>query len=80
MNNWTEINNKLQKEFQFENFLQALDFANKVGDIAEKSQHHPDILIHSYNKVLIQTQTHDQGHIVTQKDHDLANLIDNINA
>ena len=80
MNNWTEINNKLQKEFQFENFLQALDFVNKVGDIAENSQHHPDIQIHSYNKVLIQTQTHDQGHIVTQKDHDLANLIDNINA
>jgi len=80
MNNWTEINNKLQKEFQFENFLQALDFVNKVGKIAESSQHHPDIQIHSYNKVLIQTQTHDQGHIVTQKDHDLTNLIDNINA
>lgn len=80
MNNWTEINNKLQKEFQFENFLQALDFVNKVGEIAENSQHHPDIQIHSYNKVLIQTQTHDQGHIVTQKDHDLANLIDYINA
>jgi len=80
MNNWTEINNKLQKEFQFENFLQALDFVNKVGKIAESSQHHPDIQIHSYNKVLIQTQTHDQGHIVTQKDHDLANLIDHINA
>ena len=80
MNNWTEINNKLQKEFQFENFLQALDFVNKVGEIAESSQHHPDIQIHSYNKVLIQTQTHDQGHIVTQKDHDLANLIDHINA
>jgi len=80
MNNWTEINNKLQKEFQFENFLQALDFVNKVGKIAESSQHHPDIQIHSYNKVLIQAQTHDQGHIVTQKDHDLANLIDNINA
>ena len=80
MNNWTEINNKLQKEFQFENFLQALDFVNKVGKIAENSQHHPDIQIHSYNKVLIQTQTHDKGHIVTQKDHDLANLIDHINA
>jgi len=79
MNNWTEINNKLQKEFQFENFLQALDFVNKVGEIAEQSQHHPDIQIHSYNKVLIQTQTHDQGHIVTQKDHDLAKGIDQIN-
>jgi len=80
MHNWKEENNKLQKEFQFENFLQALDFVNKVGKIAEKSQHHPDIQIHSYNKVLIQTQTHNQGHSVTQKDHDLANLIDNINA
>ena len=80
MTSWIEKNNKLQKEFQFKNFIQALDFVNKVGEIAEQSQHHPDIQIHSYNKVLIESQTHDQGHVVSQKDFDLANLIDTINA
>ena len=78
MTSWLEKNKKLQKEFQFKNFLQALDFVNKVGEIAEQSQHHPDIQIHSYNKVLIETQTHDQGHVVTQKDFDLAQVIDQI--
>lgn len=48
MNDWKMIENKLEKSFEFEDFVSALDFTNKVGKLAEEQSHHPDILIHSY--------------------------------
>lgn len=35
----------LQKEYSFDNFKQALDFTNRVGEIAERQGHHPDIYL-----------------------------------
>jgi 4a-hydroxytetrahydrobiopterin dehydratase len=35
----------LQKEYSFDNFKQALDFTNEVGEIAEREGHHPDIYL-----------------------------------
>ena len=43
-NNWNEINGKLTKEFKFKNFKESQNFINKVGDIAEIENHHPDLL------------------------------------
>ena len=54
-----------------------LEFVNKVAAIAESIDHHPDIFIHSYNKVKIRVMTHSEGKI-TQKDHQLAGKIENI--
>ena len=68
---WKE-ENKLKREFEFDNFKKALSFTNKVGEIAERMQHHPDILLHDYNQVKIEVTTHDEGMKVTQKDHDFA--------
>jgi 4a-hydroxytetrahydrobiopterin dehydratase len=50
-------NRHLKKIFRFRNFRQALDFANRVGDIAEAEGHHPDIHI-SWGKVQIELWTH----------------------
>jgi len=50
-------NLKLHKEFKFNSFKEALDFTNKVAEIAEEEQHHPNILI-NYNKVEIDIWTH----------------------
>jgi 4a-hydroxytetrahydrobiopterin dehydratase len=47
----------LEKEYAFRNFLEALAFTNKVGEIAELEGHHPDIYL-SYGKVKIQLWTH----------------------
>ncbi len=69
---WKEENNKLKREFEFDNFKKALSFTNKVGEIAERMQHHPDILLHDYNQVKIEVTTHDEGLKVKQKDHDFA--------
>lgn len=49
---------QIQRKFVFKNFKEALDFANKVGKLAESEDHHPDIFIHNYKKVDITLSTH----------------------
>lgn len=50
----------LEKEFEFDDFRQALDFTNKVGELAEDVGHHPDILL-SYGKCKVTIWTHKIG-------------------
>lgn len=66
----------LQKEFQFQNFTDAMVFANRVAEIAEEEDHHPDICI-SWGSVVIMLTTHDAGGL-TQKDFDVAERIEEI--
>lgn len=47
----------LEKEYEFEDFRQALDFTVKVGELAEAQNHHPDILL-SWGRVRITIWTH----------------------
>ncbi len=62
INNWLVVNDqKLEREFKFKNFQQALDFVNKLGAIAEEQKHHPDILLYGWNKVKVTYWTHDIG-------------------
>ncbi len=51
---------KLRREFTFKDFKEALVFVNKVGEIAEKEGHHPDIRL-SWGKVMIEITTHAIG-------------------
>ena len=74
---WKTENNKWVKEFQFSNFVKAIDFVNKIVPLAEKADHHPDIYIHSYKKVRIELFTYSLGKI-TRNDYSLANEIDKI--
>ncbi|WP_299577702.1 4a-hydroxytetrahydrobiopterin dehydratase [uncultured Sunxiuqinia sp.] len=75
--NWNKEAEKITKEFTFKNFTEALQFVNKVGELAESMDHHPDILIHAYKKVSISLTTHSKGGL-TDKDYQLAEKIDNI--
>lgn len=54
---WKIDQNQLTKDFNFKNFRQALNFVNRVGEIAEAEAHHPDIYIW-YNKVRLNLSTH----------------------
>lgn len=72
---WVEKDNALYKTFLFDNFIQAFAFMTTVAMLAEKANHHPD-WSNCYNKVEIKLSTHDAGNIVTEKDHNLARLID----
>lgn len=76
LTSWEIDEDKIEKEFIFADFRGSLDFVNKVANLAEKANHHPEIEIH-YNKVEIELSTHSVGG-VTQKDIDLANEIDKI--
>ena len=58
---WSLLNEKplkIQREFTFKNFKEALNFVNKVGRLAESEGHHPDILLYSYKRVAITLYTH----------------------
>lgn len=55
---WKVVNDHhLEKEFSFKDFRQALDFTNRVGEIAEKENHHPDIFL-TWGRVRITIWTH----------------------
>jgi len=49
--------NQLQRQYKFKNFAQALEFANKVGEIAEQEDHHPSLLV-EYGKTTVTWYTH----------------------
>ena len=66
----------LERAFRFKNFREALDFTNKIGQIAEEEGHHPDIYL-SWGKVKVMTFTHKVGGL-TENDFILAAKIDKI--
>lgn len=77
LSGWTQEEKQIAKQFQFKDFPEALSFVNKVGTEAEKMDHHPDIFIHSWNKVKITISTHSEGGI-TKKDFQLAEKIEGL--
>jgi 4a-hydroxytetrahydrobiopterin dehydratase len=52
-------------------------FVNRVADAAEEANHHPDILVHGWNKVRLTLTTHDTGGL-TDNDHKMAERIDSL--
>lgn len=76
MKHFKEIKNTLVAEFTFKNFIDALEFVNQVGNIAEIHNHHPDISLHDYKFVSISTTTHDAGNSITIKDTTIAEVIE----
>ena len=54
---WRLIENKIEREYRFRSYLEGLDFANKIGHIAEEQDHHPDILV-GWRRVKLTFTTH----------------------
>lgn len=76
-NQWQVVKrHHLEKEFRFKNFRQALDFTNKVGELAEQVGHHPDIYL-AWGKVKITIWTHKVDGL-TESDFVLAAKIDQL--
>ncbi|MCX8057697.1 MAG: 4a-hydroxytetrahydrobiopterin dehydratase [Ignavibacteria bacterium] len=75
MKNWFIEGNSITKNFVFPNFKEAINFVNKVANLAEEKNHHPDIKIFNYRNVTINLSTHSAGG-VTHKDLELARLIE----
>lgn len=74
---WQEVDNKLVKTFEFEDFTEAFGFMSKVAIEAEKMDHHPN-WSNVWNKVSFELTTHDAGNTVTEKDRALAAKIDSL--
>jgi 4a-hydroxytetrahydrobiopterin dehydratase len=68
--NWSEVDGALEREFEFDDFPQAIAFVNRVADLAQAADHHPDIEIH-YRRVTLRWSTHSAGGI-TDRDRELA--------
>lgn len=71
---WRRNGKAIARSWSFEDFPAALAFINRVGEIAESRNHHPDIY-NSWNKVTLTLTTHDAGGL-TERDFELAREID----
>ena len=71
---WQLDGNAFKKEWVFKDFSEAMRFLNKVADIAEKHNHHPEIF-NVYNRVSLRLSTHDSGGL-TELDLTVAKDID----
>jgi len=65
------------KNFKFNNFKEAVDFINKISEVAEIENHHPDIKLYDYSKIEIKLTTHSVGGL-SGKDFKVAFEIDNL--
>ena len=73
---WEINSNHIEREFNFENFIEAFSFMTKIALICEKYNHHPN-WENIYSKVIIQLSTHDLGGI-TNLDQKIASEINEI--
>lgn len=68
---WEIIENEISRNFVTINFKTAVGFINQIAELAEEMDHHPDILLHSWNNVSVTLSTHSEGGL-TEKDFSLA--------
>ena len=73
----TNQNQRIRKDWKLKNFVDSLDFFNRVGEVAEAEAHHPDLHLESYNQVSIEIWTHAIGGL-SENDFILAAKIDQI--
>jgi len=73
---WEVSGNEIRKVYKMKDFIGSIGFVNKVAILAEKADHHPDILI-KYSKVSISLSTHSEGGI-TEKDFNLAAQVEEL--
>lgn len=71
---WERAGAEITRTYRFRDFREALAFVNRVGELAERAGHHPDIDIR-YNAVTLALTTHDAGGL-SAKDFELARAID----
>jgi len=68
---------KISRTFEMKNFVDAVDFINKITDIAEEEGHHPDLALFSYKNLTVELSTHSIGGL-TLNDFIVAARIDAI--
>ncbi len=74
---WARDGGTIVREYKFADFATAIAFVDRVAELAEAANHHPDILVHGWNKVRLQLSTHSEGGL-TGADFALASQIDGL--
>ncbi len=74
---WAREGDALVREWRFADFAAAIAFVERVAECAEAANHHPDILVHGWNKVRLTLSTHSEGGI-TAADLALAQRLDTV--
>ncbi|HTD08084.1 MAG TPA: 4a-hydroxytetrahydrobiopterin dehydratase [Solirubrobacteraceae bacterium] len=68
---------EIVRDFAFADFAAAIAFVDRVAEVAEAANHHPDILVHGWNKVRLTLSTHSRGGL-TDADFQLAAQVDDL--
>lgn len=74
---WERDGDQIVREREFEDFAAAMGFVNRVAQLAEEANHHPDILLHGWNKVRLSVTNHSEGGL-TEADFALAARVDGL--
>jgi 4a-hydroxytetrahydrobiopterin dehydratase len=74
---WRREGDAIVRDRRFADFAAAIAFVERVAEVAEASNHHPDILVHGWNKVQLTLSTHAEGGI-TAADLALAQRLDEV--
>lgn len=74
---WRREGSAIVRDLELPDFATALGYVNAVGEIAERRNHHPDILVHGWNKVRLTVSNHSEGGL-TEADFDLAGELDGL--
>jgi 4a-hydroxytetrahydrobiopterin dehydratase len=74
---WEREGDEIVREWRFEDFVEAVEFVNRVAEIAEEANHHPDIFIHGWNKVKLSLSNHSAGGL-TEMDFTMAARFDDV--
>jgi 4a-hydroxytetrahydrobiopterin dehydratase len=76
---WKREGTTIVRDFKFNDFKSAMAFVNRVADAAEEANHHPDILVHGWNKVRLVLTNHSAGGL-TEADFGMAGRIDRLSS
>jgi 4a-hydroxytetrahydrobiopterin dehydratase len=72
---WEREGEEIVRELVFDDFKAAIGFVDRVAEVAEEHNHHPDILVHGWNKVKLSLTNHSAGGL-TEVDFDIAQRFD----
>jgi 4a-hydroxytetrahydrobiopterin dehydratase len=74
---WEREGDEIVREWRFEDFNEAVAFVNRVAEIAEEANHHPDIFLHGWNKVKLSLTNVSAGGL-TEMDFTMAARFDDL--
>jgi 4a-hydroxytetrahydrobiopterin dehydratase len=74
---WAREGEEIVREWKFKDFAGAIAFVNRVAEAAEEANHHPDILVHGWNKVRLSLSNHSAGGL-TEVDFKMAGRFDGL--